>query len=283
MNLIFFATTLTMLLVALSFAATPLIMSYQRQNAGFAKLPLLVVIVVIGLAIVMYAVLGRPGVSGHPSSAANNASMTQTASPAAQKEKVASVDALLAGLEQRLQDQPDDGKGWLLLAKSYDHLGREADAAAAYAKAAALGITDDAFQARLDGASGTVTSAGAAGSDIEIRGRISVDSAVAAEVDPDDVVFISAKAANSPMPLAVLRRSAAELPIEFVLSDANSMVKGSGLSGAGEVVVTAKISKSGDALNTPDGLQATSQPFEPQTAGFIELTIGSTTHNAPTQ
>jgi len=281
MNLIFFATILSMLLVALGFAATPLIMSYQRHNAGFAKLPLLVVIVVIGLAIVLYAVLGRPGIGEHPSSGANSSTMTQPASATAQKEKVASVDALLAGLEQRLQDQPDDGKGWLLLAKSYDHLGREADAAAAYEKAAALGVTDDALQARLDGTSGAGEPAAASG--VEIRGRISVDPSIAADVAPGDVVFISAKAANNPMPLAVLRRSAAELPFDFVLSDANSMVKGSGLAGAGELVVTAKISKSGDALNIPAGLQAASQPFEPQNAGFIELTIGSTTHNAPTQ
>jgi len=282
MNLIFFATILTMLLVALGFAATPLIMSYERQNAGFAKLPLLVVIVVIGLAIVLYAVLGRPGISGHPSSGANGVVGQQPAAANAQKEKVASVDALLAGLEQRLQDQPDDGKGWLLLAKSYDHLGRDTDAAAAYEKAAALGVTDDTLQARLDGTSGTGEPA-AASDEVEIRGRISIDPAVAADVAPGDVVFISAKSANNPMPLAVLRRSAAELPFEFVLSDANSMVKGSGLSGAGKLVVTAKISKSGDALKTPAGLQATSQPFEPQDAGFIELTIGSTTHNAPTQ
>jgi len=275
MNLMFFAVALTMMLVALSFAATPLIMSYSRQNAGFAKMPLLAVIVVVGLAIALYVVIGRPGVSSRVSPASNAGTEIQPAQSNTQKDKAASVDSLLAGLEERLRADPDDGKGWLLLAQSYDHMGRAADAAEAYKRAAALDVTDDALQARLSSSSSTaVESAG------EIRGRISLADSVADQVEPNDVIFIVAKAGGDPMPLAVLRRSAAGLPFDFVLSDENSMVKGSGIATASEVVVTAKISKSGDALNTATGLEAASQPFEPQSDRFLELVIGSAAQNS---
>lgn len=58
---------------------------------------------------------------------------------------VASVASLLHGLEARLDREPDDAEGWLLLAKSYRHLGRNDDAAAAYRRATDLGRTDASF------------------------------------------------------------------------------------------------------------------------------------------
>jgi hypothetical protein len=53
------------------------------------------------------------------------------------------------------------------------------------------------------------------------------------------------------------------------------MVKGSGISAASEIIVTAKVSKSGDALNTASNMQATAGPIDPGNAGFIELVIGA--------
>jgi cytochrome c-type biogenesis protein CcmH len=77
-------------------------------------------------------------------------SRTMTAAATrAEDRKAASVTELLAGLERRLRENPDDAKGWLLLAKSYDHLGRRRDAAMAYEKAAALGLADNVLEARL--------------------------------------------------------------------------------------------------------------------------------------
>jgi len=58
---------------------------------------------------------------------------------------------MVVGLEDRLAKEPDDGKGWLLLAKSYDFLGRKEDARAAYKKADALGNGDAALAAKLFG------------------------------------------------------------------------------------------------------------------------------------
>lgn len=45
------------------------------------------------------------------------------------------IDAMVAKLAERMQANPDDLQGWLMLARSYKTLGRYADAAAAYGKA----------------------------------------------------------------------------------------------------------------------------------------------------
>jgi cytochrome c-type biogenesis protein CcmH len=50
-----------------------------------------------------------------------------------------------------LQQEPDDGKGWLLLAKTYRHLGRMDEAREAYRKADALGNSDATVAAQLFG------------------------------------------------------------------------------------------------------------------------------------
>ena len=59
--------------------------------------------------------------------------------------KAAPVGSLVTGLEHRLAENPDDGKGWLLLAKSYDHLGDRDRAASAYEKAVELGFHETAL------------------------------------------------------------------------------------------------------------------------------------------
>ena len=262
MNLMLFVAALSMTVIAMSFAAQPLIVSVRRRNSGSAKLSLLAVIVVFGMGVVLYGVVGRPelgNVQGTP-----NVASLRTAPEGQQSDKAKSVTALLGGLEARLADNPDDAKGWLLLAKSYDHLGRTADAQDAYAKAAALGMTDAALEGRLRADDQAASTA-------EIRGRVSVADAVTDRVDPDDVVYVVAKTDDNPMPLAVLRRSASELPFTFVLNDDNSMVQGGGISSAGTVIVSARLSKTGDALNTAAELGASSSEIDPK--GLVDLAL----------
>ncbi len=50
----------------------------------------------------------------------------------------AQVEEMVAGLAERLKNEPDDAEGWFMLARSYNALGRFGDAAAAYAKLADL-------------------------------------------------------------------------------------------------------------------------------------------------
>jgi cytochrome c-type biogenesis protein CcmH len=98
--------------------------------------------------IALYAAIGRPDAvdsESHLRSAAKSPVDT------AGKQELASVNQMLAGLEERLRQQPDDGKGWLLLAKSYDHLGRKADSVNAYTRARELGVEDNAPPASVAG------------------------------------------------------------------------------------------------------------------------------------
>jgi cytochrome c-type biogenesis protein CcmH len=111
--------------------------------------PLLAVLATLLLAIGLYAAIGRPDVaiSDKQDNASPPASVSNQANQ--RKSKAASVNSLLAGLEQQLRDDPGDATGWLLLAKSYDHLGRTSDAAAAYDRATELGKSDNDLEARL--------------------------------------------------------------------------------------------------------------------------------------
>ena len=276
------------------------------------------------------------------------------------------VDEMVARLAERLAKNPDDPRGWVMLARSYFVMQRMPEAAAAYAKAAAI-VTDDASlfadyadalamaqgrtlegrplelvdralkidpnqpkalamagtaalyrkdfsgalrywekllpllppesdmaksvvsgiaEAReLGGIKAPATSTGAmkpaitatpksaspaatqsttqsptqpaaAGS---ISGRVTLSPGLAAKAGPQDILFILARAVNGPrIPLAVLRKRVADLPAEFLLDDTLAMSPELKLSGFSEVVVSARISKSGNATTQSGDLQGVS-------------------------
>lgn len=74
---------------------------------------------------------------------------------------VGTVEDMAARLAQRLQMAPDDASGWLLLARSYYHLGRQTDAQAAYEQARRRGKEDSEFAALLAGPAAKITPAAA--------------------------------------------------------------------------------------------------------------------------
>jgi cytochrome c-type biogenesis protein CcmH len=148
MNAIFYVSAFLMLLVATSFAMAPLLRRSTAASGSIANVPLLAAIAAFLLAVGLYAAIGRPDIANGAAIQGSSAP-TSTRSATGSGRKAASVTTLLTGLEQRLQENPDDARGWLLLAKSYDHLGRHQDAAAAYDKAATLGLTDNVLEARL--------------------------------------------------------------------------------------------------------------------------------------
>jgi hypothetical protein len=271
MTNLFWVITVTMGVLALLFVLRPLM-------AGKSRLPgaaIVVAVLIPGLALGLYTYLGRPAAAGSaPDKADHSGRMVASAQDPAEK-KVDSVGNLLQGLEDRLEREPDDAGGWLLLSKSYQHLGRIDDAKKAYGKAAALGRTDPAFAEILAGGSSVspATEQPAASQSV-IKGRVSMDAKLAADISPKATVFVFAKAVNgSPMPLAVVRKSVAELPFEFVLDDSLAMAAGMTLSSAPEVVVTAKISSTGNAMQPDAGLEASSGPVEVAKAGYLDLQI----------
>jgi cytochrome c-type biogenesis protein CcmH len=60
------------------------------------------------------------------------------AAPVPAHEQAPEVAAMVDRLAARMRQEPDNGPGWRMLAKSYAALGRFADSAAAYGKAASL-------------------------------------------------------------------------------------------------------------------------------------------------
>lgn len=87
-----------------------------------------------------------------------------------------------------------------------------------------------------------------------IAGEITLDKKLADRIKPEDVLFVFARPEGSRMPLAVIRTTAAELPLRFRLDDSNSLPGGAKLSAAGSVSVEARIARSGEARKSSGDL-----------------------------
>ena len=94
-----------------------------------------------------------------------------------------------------------------------------------------------------------------------VSGTVSLSPELRSQASPEDTVFIFAKAApNGRMPLAAERKQVKDLPYQFTLDDSKSMSPQARLSGATQVVISARISKSGNAIAQPGDLQGQSAP-----------------------
>jgi len=266
----------------------------------------------------------------------------------------AQIEAMVARLAAKMEENPGDVEGWKLLGRSYAALGRYPQALAAYAKAAeraprdaqlladfadalamargqrlageperliaraleidpenlkALALAGSAAFERQDYAHAaelwsrmlplvpagsedarsiaqnveeakTLAGIGASPSKAAsahpgVRGTVRLAPALRKQVKPDDMVFVFARAADGPpMPLAVLRARAADLPLEFALNDSMAMARGMSVSAHPRVVVTARGSKSGSAKPAPGDLQGASGPVANDASG-VAVTIDS--------
>jgi cytochrome c-type biogenesis protein CcmH len=121
-----------------------------------------------------------------------------------------------------------------------------------------------AAQAQAPGATASATGAagaGAAAAAASVSGRVVLKASLKAQVGPDDTVFVFARApTGSRMPLAIVRKKVSDLPFDFTLDDSQAMSPASRLSSATQVVVGARISKSGNAMPQSGDLQAFSAP-----------------------
>ena len=262
MSAAFWLATIVMTVLAFAFLAIPLVKT-GRQNLVIAT-----GFIVPVFAAILYLYLGSPGTASHASTAAPAMSGTAASSGAGAGQKVGSVSSMVDGLAERLRENPDDGKGWLLLARSYKHLNRQQEAAAAYARAAALGEHAGEFENQAD------TGAPPPPSGARISGKVTLSPEAADIVQPTDTVFIFARPAGGPgAPAAVLQRKVSDLPLDFTLDDTQSMVDGIKLSNFREVVVTARISRSGNATEALQGLEARTGPVSIGDQLPVQLTI----------
>lgn len=106
-----------------------------------------------------------------------------------------------------------------------------------------------------------------------VAGSVDLAPALKARAKPDDVVYIFARAAQGPrMPLAIVKVQVKDLPASFVLDDAMAMSPNFRLSAFPEVVVGARVSKSGTANPSSGDLEGLSKPVKVGARG-VSVTI----------
>ena len=193
-------------------------------------------------------------------------------------------------IEQALQNDPSNLKALALAGTAAFDRKDYAGAIGYWGRARAGAPQDSEFARSLDqsiadaraAAGGSLASAGtstaasaaapAAGAQ-SISGRVSVAPTLASRVAPGDTLFVFARAAEGPrIPLAILKRSAAELPLNFTLDDSMAMSPELKLSGFANVVISARISKSGDAMPQSGDLEGQTAPLAGRSNG-VELNI----------
>lgn len=313
------------------------------------------------VAAATYAALGTPRAleaGALAAQAPEGADAVAGQAPMSDKQILAMVDALA----QKMQQNPDDPKGWILLARSQNALGRYPEAAAAFERAVKLvpndaqlfadyadallmaqegrfdaksvGIirqalkldgnnlkalalmataelragnrqaslqywgkmktlvlkgSDDDRQidniiAEIQGTSARAASAPTAppaasatewraASGVSITGQVALAPGMAERLAPGDTLFVLARAKEGPrMPLAVMRipaPKASEFPQRFELNDAMAMAPGMNLSAFPEVVIEARISKSGNAQLQPGDVSGLSGAVKPGATGVV--------------
>ncbi|WP_077732771.1 c-type cytochrome biogenesis protein CcmI [Methylocaldum sp. 14B] len=116
--------------------------------------------------------------------------------------------------------------------------------------------------------------AAATGAGKQIRVTVTLAENLKSRVAPDDALFVFARAAEGPpMPLAVVRKQAKDLPVKVVLDDSMSMMQGMTLSTADRIVIGARISKSGQPKAEAGDLQGLSEAVAPEDNGSYKIVV----------
>ena len=90
-----------------------------------------------------------------------------------------------------------------------------------------------------------------------VSGTVTLSPSLQSKVRPEDSVFVFARPADgSRMPVAVVRARVSELPLRFTLDDSRAMASTAKISGYEDVVVTARVSRSGNAIPASGDLES---------------------------
>ena len=102
--------------------------------------------------------------------------------------------------------------------------------------------------------------------------RIEVAPGLAAKVPPGATLFVLARSGTGGPPLAALRRSTNELPLEITLTDENAMIPGASLTQVESLALVARVSLTGRPMASSGDLYGEVR-YDPAGKGRIKLTI----------
>lgn len=107
-----------------------------------------------------------------------------------------------------------------------------------------------------------------------VTAEVNLDQAISAAAGPEDVVFVFARAvAGPPMPLAVQRVQVKDLPTRVTLDDSMAMMPGMSLSAFPQVIIGARVAKSGQATPQPGDLEGEVGPVDSGGTTDVAVTI----------
>jgi cytochrome c-type biogenesis protein CcmH len=201
-------------------------------------------------------------------------------------------DASRAKLRRALQIEPEHQRAlWLLgisdfqrddyagAAKQWKTLLPLLDPGSNVAKAVKQELADaearaggapDATNAVADPAPPAAATPGTIALDVTVK----LDPKLVAKVHPADTLFVFARAVDGPpMPLAVARLKAADLPAKVTLTDAMAMTPAMTLSKFPKVSIAARISKSGNAMPQAGDLESAPVEVATDSRAPVALTI----------
>ena len=107
----------------------------------------------------------------------------------------------------------------------------------------------------------------------QVSGTVSLAPALARQAGPEDTLFVFARGPDGKgMPLAILRKKVKDLPLQFTLDDSTAMSPAAKISGVSSVVVSARISKTGEAFPQAGDLSGQTGPVNVGT-GSLKVEI----------
>jgi cytochrome c-type biogenesis protein CcmH len=153
--------------------------------------------------------------------------------------------------------------------------GAAAAGSPACARASATPVVASAPQSvQQPPAPGPAPTADAVAGSASLTVQVDIAPGLKQRLGASDVLFVFARAPEgSRMPLAIQRLSASDLPVTVTLDDSTSMMPQLKLSTLPEVVVGARVSKSGQAVPQPGDLEALSDPVRSDRNDPVRLTI----------
>ena len=170
---------------------------------------------------------------------------------------------------ERLRDsQPPDSPIVKSISASIDEARRQGGLPAGSSEAV------KAAPAKGAATAGTPKSGAAAGGK-GVSGTVTLSAALASKAKPDDALFVFARPSDgSKMPIAILRAQVRDLPLKFTLDDSLAMSPAVKISNFEQVVVAARVSKSGSAMPQSGDMETVTKPVKVGSSG-LAVTIDS--------